>query len=436
MKRNDFRIHPTASLFFGCFLALTLGCTKPTTEIGLGLQPASELLDVVVIDTVTVELATLREDSLRTDRLSTGLVGSVYVPRFGQVRASLATQLRLSATDLNFGENPVADSLFLQLRYTGDFYGRLSPSSFSVQPLADNLSFDSAYYSSWTPQTTGDEWVSPSAGAMDLRPADELILGEDTLPPTLRIPLRTDLGQTLVGLDSSTYDENASWFDVVPGILVQPLDVRHGAPAFDINSGLSVMRLHYHNDTDTSFYDFLISPLSARMNLFEHVFEGDLAVLDVDESMEEWAGTERAYVLSAAGTKVRLRFPHLAAFQDSLMDVPTVLKAELVLPAEPESFDKPIPAPDRLFVLLENAEGNLSETPDEGAPIPVDGTYDATRKSYVFNLSSTVQALMKGELDGRELYLVSSRRGISVSSVVLKGTTVDDPARLTLTLGR
>lgn len=436
MKRNDFRIHPTVSLFLGCFLALTLGCTKPTTDIGLGLQPASELLDVVVIDTVTVELATLREDSLRTDRLSTGLVGSVYVPRFGQVQASLATQLRLSATDLNFGENPVADSLFLQLRYTGDFYGRLSPSSFSVQPLSDSLSFDSAYYSSWTPQTTGDEWVSPLAGAMDLRPADELILGGDTLPPTLRIPLRTDLGQTLVDLDSSTYDENASWFGVVPGILVQTLDVRHGAPAFDINSGLSVMRLHYHNDTDTSFYDFLISPLSARMNLFEHVFEGDLAVLDADEAVEEWAGTERAYVLSASGTKVRLRFPHLAAFQDSLADVPTVLKAELELPVESESFDKPIPAPDRLFVLLENTEGNLSETPDEEAPIPVDGTYDATRKAYVFNLSSTVQALMKGELDGRELYLVSSRRGVSVSSVVLKGTQVDDPARLTLTLGR
>ena len=436
MKRNDFRIHPTVSLFLGCFLALTPGCTKPTTDIGLGLQPASELLDVVVIDTVTVELATLREDSLRTDRLSTGLVGSVYVPRFGQVKASLATQLRLSATDLNFGENPVADSLFLQLRYTGDFYGRLSPSSFSVQPLADSLSFDSAYYSSWTPPTTGDEWVSPLAGAMDLRPADELILGEDTLPPTLRIPLRTDLGQTLVDLDSSTYDENASWFEVIPGVLVQPLDVLHGALAFDINSGLSVMRLHYHNDTDTSFYDFLISPLSARMNLFEHVFEGELAVLDVDESVEELAGTERAYVLSASGTKVRLRFPHLAAFQDSLADVPTVLKAELVLPVEPESFDKPVPAPDRLFVLLENEEGSLSETPDEEAPIPVDGTYDATRKAYVFNLSSTVQALMKGDLDGRELYLVSSRRGVSVSSVVLKGTQVDDPARLTLTLGR
>ena len=436
MKRNDFRIHPTVSLFLGCFLALAFGCTKPTTDIGLGLQPASELLDVVVIDTVTVELATLREDSLRTERLSTGLVGSVYVPRFGQVRASLATQLRLSATDLNFGENPVADSLFLQLRYTGDFYGRLSPSSFSVQPLTDSLSYDSSYYSSWTPQTTGDEWVSPLTGAMDLRPADELILGEDTLPPTLRIPLRTDLGQTLVNLDSSTYDENASWFAVVPGILVQPLDVLHGALAFDINSGLSVMRLHYHNDTDTSFYDFLISPLSARMNLFEHVFEGELAVLDADESVEELAGSERAYVLSASGTKVRLRFPHLAAFQDSLADVPTVLKAELVLPVEPESFDKPVPAPDRLFVLLENEEGNLSETPDEEAPIPVDGTYDATRKAYVFNLSSTVQALMKGDLDGRELYLVSSRRGVSVSSVVLKGTQVDDPARLTLTLGR
>ena len=185
MKRNDFRIHPTVSLFLGCFLALTLECTKPTTDIGLGLQPASELLDVVVIDTVTVELATLREDSLRTDRLSTGLVGSVYVPRFGQVHASLATQLRLSATDLNFGENPVADSLFLQLRYTGDFYGRLSPSSFSVQPLTDSLSFDSAYYSSWTPPTTGDEWVSPLAGAMDLRPADEPVSYTHLTLPTI-----------------------------------------------------------------------------------------------------------------------------------------------------------------------------------------------------------------------------------------------------------
>ena len=121
MKRTDFRIHPTVCFVFGCLIAFSWGCTKPETDIGLGLQPESELLDVAVIDTVTIKLATVLEDSLETDELSTGLVGRVFVPRFGWVQAGLATQLRLSATDVNFGSNAIADSMFLHLRYTGDF---------------------------------------------------------------------------------------------------------------------------------------------------------------------------------------------------------------------------------------------------------------------------------------------------------------------------
>lgn len=436
MKRNDFCIHPTVCFILGCTLALLGGCTKPDTEIGLGLQSESELLDVLVTDTVTIELATVLEDSLKTDRLSTGLIGSVHVPRFGHVQASIATQLRLSATDLNFGDNPIADSLFLQLRFTGDFYGKLHPTTFSVQPLVEGLDVDSAYYSTWNGATTGEEWISSQFGALNLSPNENLILGQDTLPPTLRIPLRNDIGQTLVDLDSSTFDDNASWFDVVPGILIEPLEDRRGVSAFDISSGLSVMRLHYHNDADTSFYDFLISPLSARINLFKHDFEGELALLDINEDLEALPGNERAFVMSASGSKVRIRFPHLHAFQDSAAGPPTILKAELTIPVESASFNKPIPAQEQLFVLLEGAEDGFVQTPDQDAPIPIGGTYDASKQAFVFNLSSTVQALVKGQLDGRELYLVSNRAGISVSSVVLKGTQTEDPARLTLTLGR
>ena len=436
MKRNHFRIHPTVYVFLGCFLTLLAGCTKPSTDIGLGLQPASELLDVAVTDTVTVELATVREDSLATDRLSTGLVGQVYVPRFGNVRAALATQLRLSATDVNFGENPTADSLLLQLRYTGDFYGRLTPTSFSVQPLMDSLSLDSTYQSNLQLTTTGDEWVDGMQGPLDLTPDQDVFLGADTLPPTLRIPLRNDVGQAILDLDTTSFDDNASWFDFLPGIQVASTGTGRGVPAFDINSGLSVMRLHYHNDSDTAFYDFLVSPLSARVNLFEHDFQGDLATLDGDESLDALPGDERAYVMSASGSKVRLRFPHLDAFLDSTGHVPTVLKAELKVPVEEMFLDKPIPAQDQLFVLLEGTSGGFVESPDQDAPISVGGLFDPAQRAFVFNLSSTVQALMKGQLDGRELYLVSSRAGISISSVVLKGTEASDPTTLTLTLGR
>ena len=45
------------------------------------------------------------------------------------------------------------------------------------------------------------------------------------------------------------------------------------------------MRLHYHNDNDTAFYDFLIGPLSARVNVLRHHF-ADLA--DNDPQVPNW----------------------------------------------------------------------------------------------------------------------------------------------------
>jgi hypothetical protein len=435
MKRSDFRIHPTACLVLGCLIACIWGCTKPETDIGLGLQPTSELLDVFVTDTVTVELATVLEDSLETDELSTGLVGRVFVPRFGWVSSALATQLRLSATDADFGPNPVADSMFLQLRYTGDFYGRLTPQMFSVQPLTDSLSLDSTYHSNLDLATSGFEWVAEGTAPFVLEPSEPTVVGSDTLAPQLRIPLRVDVAQSFLDLDTAAFDGNASWFQELPGILVRHDGVGQGVTAFDINSGLSVMRMHYHNDNDTSTYDFLISPLSARVNLFSHAFVGELRELAVENGLDALPGTERAYVLSASGCKTRLRFPHLTSFMDLEGHTPAVLKAELVVPVEEAYFDKPVPAQDQLFVLLEGVNGGFVSSPDQNAPISVGGFYDSSRQAFVFNLSSTVQELMKGGLAGRELYLVSSRAGISVSSVVLKGTEADTPTTLTLTLG-
>ena len=277
MTRNHTRIHPTVWLFFGCLLTVLWGCTKPQTDIGLGLRPPTDSLQVRVIDTATVVFQTVREDSLETDELSTGLLGQVHLPGFSQVTAGLVTQLRLSATDINFGVNPVADSMFLQLRYTGDTYGQLLPQHLSVQPLSDSLSLDSAYHSNFTVETTGEEWVADGFGPWTFEPTTDLFIGADTLAPQLRLPLTLDAAQSILDLDSAAFDNNAAWFDIVPGIAIQHAGGGHGIAALDINSGLSVMRLHYHNDNDTAFYDFLISPLSARVNVLRHHFTQDLA---------------------------------------------------------------------------------------------------------------------------------------------------------------
>ena len=137
-------------------MALLTGCTKPETDIGLGLQPASELLDAVTVDTVTVRMVTVLEDSLQTDELSTGLIGSMHIPGLSNFAASLAAQLRLSATDVNFGDDAVADSMHLLLRTTDDFYGQSGELFLSVQPLSDSLSLEEPQYSNLQPSTTGE----------------------------------------------------------------------------------------------------------------------------------------------------------------------------------------------------------------------------------------------------------------------------------------
>lgn len=430
MKGTNFRIHPTAWLVHGCLLACFWGCAKPETDIGLGLTPDSEVLSLSVTDTITVELQTIREDSLETGELSTGLLGRVLVPNFGWVTAGFATQLRLSATDFDFGASPVADSVRLRLAYTGDFYGQLYPQVISVRPLTDSLSLDSNYYSNAT-FNAGEEWGDMSAGPLSFEPH-----GADSSNAHASIPILTSVGQEIIEQGADVFSGNSSWFDYMPGLLVESNTGGHGVVAIDISSGLSTLRVHFHNDTDTSFYDFLISPLSARVNLFGHDFQGDLDVFDGPNSPGSIDGGTRGYVLSASGTKLNVRFPHLSSFQDELGGTPVVLKAELEVPVESQWSDKPVPSQEQLFVLLSNADGDgFGSTPDQNAPISVGGQYDASRNAYVFNLTSTVQALMRGQLSGRELYLVSNRAGISVAGVVVQGTQSPIPTKLTLTLG-
>ena len=434
MTRNHTRIHPTVWLFFGCLLTVLWGCTKPQTDIGLGLRPPTDSLQVRVIDTSTVVFQTVREDSLETDELSTGLLGQMHLPGFSQVTAGLVTQLRLSATDIIFGVNPVADSMFLQLRYTGDAYGRLLPQDLSVQPLSDSLSLDSNYFSNFTVQTTGDEWIENGAGPWAFEPTSDIYVGDDTLAPQLRLPLTLDAAQSILDLDSNAFDNNSAWFDIVPGIAIQHAGGGHGIAALDINSGLSVMRLHYHNDSDTAFYDFLISPLSARVNVFQHHFTQDLADFN-NLDVTELSGAVRSHVVAASGCKTRVTFPHLAALVNSTGPSPTILKAELTVPVESDWGLKRGNPQDQLFVFLEREDGTFGSTPDQNAPIPIGGEYDATQNAYVFNMTSTVHQYVQGDLVGRNLYLVSNRAGISVAGVVLHGPEHDTPAKLTITLG-
>ena len=171
---------------------------------------------------------------------------------------------------MNFGENAVADSMHLLLRTTDDFYGQEGEVFLSVQPLADSLSLEDPLYSNLQPATTGEEWLSPTVSSLALGPDNAVAIGTDSTVAALKIPLDVFQAQNILDLNPSTLSGNAAWLQHLPGLVIAPLPfaVGDGVAALDINSGLSVMRLHYSNSEGAAFYDFLISPLSARVNLF------------------------------------------------------------------------------------------------------------------------------------------------------------------------
>jgi hypothetical protein len=438
---------PRAAFWILWCLIIFVGCKKPDSSIGLGLQPDSDMFGVYTSDTLTVEMVTVREDSLSTARLSTAVLGRVFTPRIGWTTAGFASQLRLSAPGIDFGSNPQVDSLFLSLRFTGDTYGQLSDQSMLVQQLSDSLSYDSAYYSNFSPEVTHDILNDPAQGQVSINPSQDLIVGEDTVVSQIRLNMNPAFGQTILDQDTMVFQDNESWLNFFPGIVVSTMGDGVGAAGIDISSGLSLMRLHYHNDSDTSFYDFIISPLSARVNMFTQNYVGELSSLNSPSSDSAFvAGDRSLYVMSGSGLKTQLRIPFLNSITDSLGPERAVQKAELILPLDESFIDSRYPPHEQLFILTENPDGVSTSTPDQvSLGVNIDGYYDYATKEYRFNISRTIQQLLNREAGFAygnfspedpvpPLYIVSSRAGISIQGVVIRGTGVDlNRARLVLT---
>ena len=429
-------------------LAIFTGCKKPDSSIGLENLPDSDFL-TLEIDTLTVELTTIKDDSLRTDQFGNGVLGRIFHPRIGETNASFAAQLRLSATGVDFGSNPTADSISLNLRFTGSSYGEYTNHQIVVLQLADTLSIDSVYYSSFDPETLHDYLTDPMQPPVSIKPVGDVITETDTSAAELKINLDLGFAQTLLDQDTSVYSSNENWTNFFPGIVVRSVS-GHGASGFDLSSGLSVMRVHYHNDEDTTYYDYVIGPTSARVNMYSNNYVSNLDALNVFEPEDAFIpGEDLAYIMSGGGLLTAVKFPHLDSINSVLGEATAILKAQLILTLDECYYDARYEAPLVLGIGLQDDEGSLKAIPDKYSPTGVGGTFDKESKEYRFNLTKTVQHILNRNVDyggygdfppGENvppIILTSLFPGTSLEGVVLKGSDVEEnKARLVLTCSR
>lgn len=403
------------------FLSLA-GCRKPDSNIGLALQPEEELL-ALETDTLPFSIAMVPVDSLRTDERSRLLLGSTLDPISGFSEAWFSSELRLSQTSVDFGEGAVCDSVILVLKHNGPSYGLNFDQQLRVEQLTDTLSIDSTYYAADRIPTTRINLVDAGRQPVQMHPINPLYVGSDTLSAQVRVVLDPFFGQGILDADTVVFSSNAEWRKWFKGIQVRSESGGGGIVSLEPNVGVSYMRIHYHNTTDTTSYDLVMNTNAARVTHFRHVWPNEYAALNDSMPVE---GTDQVVLLGTGGSYLRLDLHGL----DSL-DAPegaVVNRAEIILPVDlsPSKFARP----NFLTAFMQRDEGGIELAPEATTPgVSYFGNYDRERQAYVLNMPIHAQRRLNGEESRRYVYLYSELSSVALEQVIFHSPLANNPAQ-------
>jgi hypothetical protein len=415
-----------ASFLFILTALLLSNCKDDNNSLGLEIQPPGDKLTVKTSDTASVVAYSQLVDSIKTDETSLSLLGSIADPVFGVSTASFYTQVRLGQSAFSFGTDPLPDSLVLALDYKGLYGDSTAAMTIRVYELDEQILIDTSYYSN---QSLALKSTLLAEKTFVPNFTDSVAVGEDTLPPHLRINL-TDitsaLAMKLLEAPSDSMTSNSSFLNYFYGLYVTAEPVNSGGSIlyFDLLSSLSEMTLYYHNLTaDSLKFEYLINSNCARFGHFDHDYTlGDPSfiaqVIDKDTTM----GQNVCYVQALSGVKTFVRFPAIKNYYAN--GNIAVNEARFFMScSEPEPM---LDVAKLLIMVKKNADGSFDYLEDQlNGEGFFGGYYDKNSHGYWFRITSTIQDLMQStDTDyGFEIYL--SGGAVNAERVLLYGT---DPA--------
>ncbi len=423
-------------IFFLFFVFTVVSCSKPAGEIGAIVQPEDSKLKVFWTDTAAIYAYSIPDnDTVRTDGLSTTMLGSMMDPTFGLTTTSFYTQIMLSVTGHRFGENPMLDSLVLQLRYTGGAYGDTTTMQTAhVYRMEESLYFDSIYYSNIDIPVLPTDYANYS---FTPRPRDSTIVGGDTTSPVLRINLSNmtpDLGNYLLNMDTTVMDSNDVFVENFKGLYVTAEAVSQGGALvyFDLLNSRSKMIIYYHNDEEDSLsFDYPITLITKHVSKYEHDFQlGDPDFVAEVVNNDTALGSNKFYAQGAAGVAVILKIPNIQKW--TKYGTIALNEAKLVLPGNSE--DTLFYAPIKMALAEIQDDGSYGYLPDDGEEHYFGGVYKTSTNSYTFRITRYLQSLISDpDKNNNGLYMIVRGASLYPHRFVFNGNNpVSDTARLHL----
>lgn len=406
-------------------------CKKKPVEIGSGLQPESSYIKVFSTADNDIVANSQRVDSLHTSISTSLLVGDMFDQIFGSTNMQVFTQFSPKVFGQEWGTDAVADSIVLQLSYSGYYGDTTTTQRFIVRELDEGFDDSTQYYSNMVLQTKGEILAEHT---FQPRPRTYSNIDDDTLSKAvLRIPLATSIGQSFIeNQDKFATEEEFYGFFKGLNIKAEEMPGKGAVCFFDATNSFTYIRLYYHNATDTLTYDFNITSANHHFGNFVHDHTTAVAPIKFNDSVDN----RYLYVQGCAGVMTWIKFPNIAEWAKSLNTNVLVNEAKLTLTGSPAAVDGAIndtavfTPPVQLVIAKRTGEGTYAILDDQYVSAAYFGG-QYKNGTVSFRLNRYVQDLI---LDGPEkenlgLYIFVNTGAYTPTQWVFNGPDYADTTR-------
>ena len=376
-------------------------------------------LGLVQIDSFSLKTKTILDKPINGDDLSSVILGQTNDSRFGETKASFYTQFSLTKNSFSLGTNPVLDSVVLVLKQS-DSYGELnSLFDISIYELESELK-DISY--------ENNSVLNVNANTLANISNHKFSKGETSL----RIPLSTSFGNTLISLFGTNAMESSDNFkNVFKGMYVTTNNTNgDGFVYLKLVNDETKLQLYYHNDeiADTS-YSFIVEKKDKTINQYLHDENGSEVLNVIDNENQEIA-----YVGSMSSYKTEIEMPDLSSLKNIVINKATIT----VYQADFGSVESINFKESGEMILFQNLQDtsiaflsgySISNIGPLAKPAEIEYNGNNTI-SYTFQITNYIQDLISEESKSNKLYLKNLANNEGNRIKIGGGNNSDYPIKL------